>query len=34
MSEPRWAIYVRDMIDCCDGILMHTGGLEGGADPT
>ena len=27
MSEPRWAIYVRDMIDCCDGILMHTAGL-------
>ena len=28
MSEPRWAIYVRDMIECCDGVLMHTAGLS------
>ena len=28
MSEQRWAIYVRDMIDCCHGILMHTAGLD------
>ena len=28
MSEPRWAIYVRDMIESCDGVLMHTAGLS------
>lgn len=28
MSEHRWAIYVRDMIDCCDGVVMHTAGLD------
>ncbi len=28
MSERRWAIYVRDMIECCDRILRHTGGLD------
>ena len=28
MSEPRWAIYVRDMIECCHGVLMHTAGLD------
>ena len=28
MSELRWAIYVRDMIECCDGVLMHTAGLN------
>ncbi len=28
MSKQRWAIYVRDMIDCCHGILMHTAGLD------
>ena len=27
MSKQRWAIHVRDMLDCCDGILMHTAGL-------
>ena len=28
MSELRWAIYVRDMIEYCDGVLMHTAGLN------
>ncbi|MXW25704.1 MAG: DUF86 domain-containing protein [Dehalococcoidia bacterium] len=27
MSERRWDIYVRDMIECCDRVLMHTAGL-------
>ncbi|MCY3602546.1 MAG: DUF86 domain-containing protein [Chloroflexi bacterium] len=28
MSERRWDIYVRDMIECCDRVLMHTAGLD------
>ena len=28
MSKQRWAIHVRDMLDCCHGILMHTAGLD------
>ncbi|MYE22602.1 MAG: DUF86 domain-containing protein [Gammaproteobacteria bacterium] len=28
MSERRWDIYVRDMLHCCNGILMHTAGLD------
>ena len=28
MPERRWDLYVRDMIDCCHAILMHTGGLD------
>ncbi len=28
MSERRWDIYARDMLHCCNGILMHTAGLD------
>lgn len=28
MSERQWGIYVRDMIEFCDRILMHTAGLD------
>jgi uncharacterized protein with HEPN domain len=28
MSELHWAMYVRDMIYCCNGILMHMAGLD------
>lgn len=28
MSERRWDVLVRDMLDCCHGILMHTAGLD------
>ena len=28
MSERRWDIYVRDMIECCERVLMHTSGLD------
>lgn len=28
MSEHRWAFYVRDVLDCCDGVVTHTAGLN------
>ena len=28
MSEQRWELYVSDMIECCEWVLMHTAGLD------